>query len=177
MAELPEPTTAEIFDDTLLLVREFWEVRNREYAGSWCRHGLMGAILNLFRKTDRLSVWLQRGAPAPPPVDTIFDAAAYACAILAYVVKNHPLAFETWLTEQGRQSPAFLAAIQAHAARPMETPARWASARVAKALGGPQGACGPACSHPRTMVWNDRAHTTCCPVATDNACVCGAGVD
>lgn len=107
-----EPSAEDIFGTAVSIVRKFWEIRNNEYAGSWCKHGLTGATMNLFRKTDRLDVWLRAmdlGQQKDLPVDTFFDAAAYSMAILAWIIKNRPDEYAAWVSEQSAKYPEFQA--------------------------------------------------------------------
>ena len=147
-----EPTAEEIFHDVLPLVHDFWVLRNEAYQGSWCKHGLLGAVLNLFRKTDRLDVWVRTLYPAlgEPTVDSFFDAAAYACAALAYVAKNYPDEFAAWLVSRCREQPMFQVSISSQErflaakghtgiARPLKTALEAIAARTEASTGGSNG--------------------------------------
>jgi hypothetical protein len=113
-----EPSADDIFTLSGGIVREFWRIRNAEYGGSWCQRGFLGILSNLFRKTDRLDVWFRDASGERPegqaiPMDTVFDAAAYAMAQLSYVMLNRPREFEAWLVEQMRQYEEFRPAVEA----------------------------------------------------------------
>mgnify|MGYP001566861111 CR=1 FL=1 len=109
------PRTEEIYDHVVPILRTFWLVRDREYGSSWCEHGLLSALFNLFRKTDRLSVWLKQllnGGPTDVPIDTLWDAAEYANAVMAYAAYNRGGEFLVWLKEQAARYPEMVVELQ-----------------------------------------------------------------